>query len=209
MKRYKLTTQDMTTHNDHKWEIGVKQVIDKHGNTLCSNQVFHFYDSPEIAVLLNPSHANIKNHRLWEVECDEVVHDGTKGGAKRMKLVKKVEAPVFSLLQKRVFAIKCALAVYKNKDFERWATNFLSGKNRSATDANATGADAATYATYATGAAYAAGAAAANAADSVVYTSDDVAYTAAYAAVSAATYAAGGNRKMIKSAAKFAANFRG
>ncbi len=177
MKRYKLTTKDMTTHRGHKWEVGVEQVIDKPGNSLCSDQVFHFYDSPEIAVLMNPMHAAITNPVLWEVDCDEVAHDGTKGGAKRMVLVKKIKAPKFTTLQKQVFVIKCALAVYKENTFVAWARGYLSGKDRS------------------TEAAYAAARAAADAADAARAARADAAayaatYAAAYVAARAATYAA-------------------
>ena len=180
MKRYKLTTKKLTTHYGHQWEVGVEQVISKPGNVLCSDQVFHFYDSPEVAVLLNPTHANITNPLLWEVSCDEVAHDGVKGGAKHMTLIKKVKAPRFTKLQKQVFAIKCALAVYRAKDFTIWANDFLSGKDRSARPAYA---------------AYAADAAA------------DTAARAAYAA--ADTAYAKKIRKAINAAAKFAANFKG
>ena len=230
MKRYKLTTQDMTTHAGHKWKIGVEQVIDEPGNTLCSDQVFHFYDSPEVAVLLNPAHANIANPLLWEVSCDEVAHDGTKGGAKHMTLTKKVKAPRFTELQKQVFAIKCALAVYKDMGFKKWANGFLSGKDRTAARAAdaaraAYAADAAraSYATYAARASYATYAAVAARASYATYaarasyaTYAAVAARASYASCAAvatyAAYAAANTtkiRKVINSAAKFAANFKG
>ena len=131
MKRYKLTTKDVTTHKGYKWEVGVEQVITTPGNKLCSPEVFHFYDSPEIALLMNPAHANIENPVVWEVKCDEVAHDGTKGGAKRMTLVKRVPAPKFTRNQRTAFAIKTALAVYKNKAFVTWANDWLSGIDRS------------------------------------------------------------------------------
>ena len=183
----------MTTHNGHKWEVGIEQVINKPGNRLCSDQVFHFYDSPEIAVLMNPAHANIDKPILWEVDCNEVAHDGAKGGAKRMTLVKKIKAPKFTTLQKQVFAIKCAMAVYKEKTFVAWAKDFISGDDRTkksayaAADAADAAADAAAYAVYAV--------------DVTVVT---------YAAAYAASYAAAVKiRKSINSAAKFAANFKG
>ena len=186
MKRYKLTKKDLTTHNGHEWEVGVEQVIDEPGNALCSDQVFHFYDSPEVAILLNPAHANITNPVVWEVDCDEVAHDGVKGGAKRMTLVKKIKAPKFTRLQKQVFAIKCALAVYKENTFVAWARGYLSGKDRSA-------------------AAAAADAYAADAADAAHYAARAAHYAAHYAAADANV---ANIRRDIKAAAKFAANFK-
>ena len=77
---YKLTAQDMTTHNGFKWKLGKKRTIYKFGKKLCTDQVFHFYDYPEMAELFNIRHANISNPRIFEVSCDEVSHDGLKGG---------------------------------------------------------------------------------------------------------------------------------
>ena len=213
MKRYKLTTKDLTTHKGHKWVVGVEQFIAKPGNALCSDQVFHFYDSPRIAILLNPAHANISDPVVWEVDCDEVAHDGVKGGAKRMTIIKKVKIPHFTNLQKQIFAIKCALAVYRAEDFATWARDFISGKDR--TKKSAAAAARAAYAAYA---AADAGDAAAHAAADAAYAAAAAAHAAyaadAYAAYAADAYAADAGdaekiRKAINAAAKFAANFKG
>ena len=208
MKRYKLTTKKLTTYNGHQWGVGVEQVIDKPGNALCSDQVFHFYDSPRIAILLNPAHAGISDPVVWEVDCDEVAHDGVKGGSKRMTIIKKVKIPHFTNLQKRIFAIKCALAVYSAEDFATWARDFISGKDRTKKSAAAAAyvaavaADAAARAAAARAAAYAA----VDAADAA-----DSAYAAYVAAYAAAAHAGDAEkiRKAINAAAKFAANFKG
>ena len=131
MIKYKLTDQNLQTHKGHQWTQGVEQVITKPGNTLCSDEVFHFYDSPEEAALYNPIHADIDNPILWEVECDQVVHDGTKGGAKRMTLVKQASLPAISIDQRVQIAIRCVKLVYKEQKWNTWADNWLSGKDRS------------------------------------------------------------------------------
>lgn len=98
MKKYKLTTQDMQTYGGFRWEIKVKQTIGNPSKILCSAGVFHFYDSPEIAVIMNPIHANIDNPRVWEVEIDGIVaHDGTKGGCHEMTLVRELPLPIITL----------------------------------------------------------------------------------------------------------------
>jgi hypothetical protein len=132
MIKYKLTDQNLRTRGGHQWEIGVEQVITKPGTVLCSNQVFHFYDSPELAILLNPIHADIKNPRLWEVDCDQVAHNETKGGAKKMKFVRELPSPQITIEQKIKFAILCAKVVCHESDFLTWADNWLHRKDRSA-----------------------------------------------------------------------------
>ena len=84
----------MTTYGGEKWEIGEKKEIEKEGNALCSDEVFHFYDSPELAVLFNPIHGYYQNYKRWEIECDEVAHDGLKGGSKRQILKNEIAIPI-------------------------------------------------------------------------------------------------------------------
>ena len=43
MKKYKLTNKEMKTHKGFQWELGKKEVIEKKGNALCTDAVFHFY----------------------------------------------------------------------------------------------------------------------------------------------------------------------
>ena len=162
MIRYKLTTQNMTTYyGRQKWILGkqeTKPEIQK--PTLCSNDVFHFYDNPELAVLLNLIHANIDKPLLFKVSCNEVVHDGVKGGSTKMKLVKELPLPVFTLNQRVYFSILCAKEIYHSKEWLLWADNWIANIDRSkaAADAAAYAAAAAAYvytAAYAYAAAYA------------------------------------------------------
>jgi len=143
MIRYKLTDQDMQTHGGCQWEIGRKKTISKKGNELCSGDVFHFYDSPLLAVLLNPIHADIANPRMFECEIDAIAaHDGLKGGCKKMALVREIELPEISVTQKIAFGVLSAMEVCPDRSFKRWARGWLSGKNRTAEAA----ADAAVHA---------------------------------------------------------------
>jgi len=198
MSKYKLLRQDMTTYKDFAWKVGEKYTIDKPGSKLCSDQVFHFYESPEEAIIFNPIHANIKNPLIYSCKCENIVAtDGTKGGCKSMTLLKKIELPAITIEQKITFAIYCAKTVYKGKRWNKWADNWLSGKDRRAPQAAA--AAHAVNAVYAiancgpdvyTAAAAASAAAASAAASADADANADVGDLAAAAATDAAVAAA-------------------
>ena len=183
---YKLLSQKMTSRNNTKWEIGKAIEISKEfsGNELCSNQLLHCYASPEIAVVMNPIHANISEPRLFRIRCSKILaDDGTKQGCKKQTLLKELPLPEISVEQRIKIAILCATEVYKEPNFLVWAENWNTGKDRTATSANAA-ANAANAAAYAAYAAYAAAAYAAY--NAAAY----AAYAAAYNAAKAASYAA-------------------
>lgn len=145
MKYYKLLNQDLTSYNDTKWKIGVPIIIQKEGNTMCTNEVLHCYNHPLLAVMLNPGHANIKNPRLFEISVDKIVNnDGLKFASKSQTLLKELELPEIRLDQKIEFAIKVAKLTYKDEKWNLWADKWLSGSDRSEESAYA--ADSAAYA---------------------------------------------------------------
>ena len=166
---YKLLSQKMTSRNNTKWEIGKAIEISKEfsGNELCSNQLLHCYASPEIAVFMNPAHANISEPRLFRIRCSKILaDDGTKQGCKKQTLLKELPLPEISVEQRIKIAILCATEVYKEPNFLVWEENWNTGKDRTATSAKAAdsaasdsaAADSASYAAYsaAKAAAYAA-----------------------------------------------------
>ena len=148
MIKYKLLRKDLTTHNGFKWEVGKQYVTDKPGNELCSEQVFHFYESPETAAVFTKRHADILDPVCYSVEIDSVVaFDGLKGGARKMRLIKQVKLPIFTKRQLVIFAIFSARSIAKNLNknipqWDEWADAYLS--NADATDAT-DAADAAVY----------------------------------------------------------------
>ena len=201
VKMYKLVTQEMTTQNNTKWEIGVTNKAIRPGNEMCSNQVLHCYSDPRLAVLFNPVHANIANPILMEIACSPIVNtDGLKHACKEQTPIKIIELPKITLNQRVAFAIKCALLVYKAVDFVTWAEKWLSGEDRTAyaaayaARAAADAARAAAYAARAAAAAYAARAAA-DAARAAA--ADAAADAAAYAARAAADAARAADHKNI------------
>ena len=180
--KYKLTDQDGYTRRgktgETLWKEGKRVEAIGTGNKLCSNDVIHYYDSVELAVMLNPIHACIDNPILWGIEIEDcIAHDGLKGGCKAATAIRRVgkfpEVPTSARVR---FGILCALEVYREEVFVKWAKDWLSNKDRTAAAAHAAAAAAADAAYAAAAAAYAAAHAAA---------------AAAYAAYAAAAAAAG------------------
>ena len=174
MKYYKLLTQEMTSHNNTKWELNVPVTIEKEGNKMCTDQVLHCYNHPLLAVILNPIHANIKNPLLFEISVDNIVaSDGLKFASKSQTLIKEIPLPEISLEQKIEFGIRVAKTIYTEKKWNEWADKWLDGSDRSKESADNGAADAA-YAAYAAAygayaAANAVAAYAANAANAAAY----------------------------------------
>jgi hypothetical protein len=199
MKKYKLTTQNMTTRCGFQWELNIPKEADGDSTVLCNDQWLHYYHHPLLAILLNPVHGDIINPKLFECKAEGKHLDdrGLKGGCTKMTLIKELELPKITLEQKVAFGILCALEVYKKKSFVKWANNWLEGVDRTNdTDAAYATTDAA-YAVYATtyATAYATNAATAaiRATDAAAIRADYGAYTgirAAYAATDAAYAAA-------------------
>ena len=199
MIKYKLTDQNLKTHNGFKWRIGVTKFTNGIGG-LCSPGFLHYYHHPLLAVFLNPIHANIKNPLLFEIEATGKHLDDNclKGGCTEMTLIKEIELPVVSIIQRVAFGILCAMEVYKRENFIKWAENWLNGMDRgSANAANAAAYAADAAANAAANAANADNAdnaadAAANAADAAANAADAAAYAAnaAYAADYTADYIA-------------------
>lgn len=180
-KYYKLTDQKMQTHNGFQWKIGVwKKAEGKKTNYLCSSGWLHCYESPLLAILHNPIHANIKNPRLFEVKIkgDMSKDNKMKCGFREMCLIKEVEIPIITKIQRIAYGILCAKTVYRVSKFVKWADRWLFNKNRTAEAANA--------------AAYAAVYAAADIEDSdAVHSADAAAYAAnAVYALDAAEFSA-------------------
>ena len=190
---YKLTTQDMKTRkgcsNEVTWVPG--KWVKATGplmSGLCSCAYVHYYDHPLLAILLNPIHANIKNPRLWEAEiAGRTISDrGLKSGARKLRLLRELEVPTITTEQRIRFAIRCVMGVYQEPSWTRWATNWLSKKDRSPQAAATAARAAARAASYAAdAAAYATARVAADAAHADAYAADAAAY-AAHAAYTAA-----------------------
>ncbi len=187
---YKLTNQNLQTHGGYQWELGVWKSAPGNGE-LCSTSWLHAYESPELAVLLNPIHGRIKNPLLWRAEGKGKGLDdnGLKCGVTKLRLLEQVIMPVYTPVQKAAFSIYCALFVFQDKNFIAWAEAWLARKNRTAYAAAAANAAAYTVAAVATNAAIAYANAAVTAATAYA-AATNAANTAATATNTATAYAA-------------------
>ena len=172
MKLIKLTDQDGFTTNHTKWRKNVTHKATGMGKVLCTADVIHAYEDARIAVVMNPVHGNFLNPIGWEAEADEIVaSDGLKVGVKTLTTIRRVALPKISLTQQVAFGILSAMVICMRPQYQTWAKNWLSGKDRSRESAAA----------YYAAASYAANTTAANAAAS------NATYAAANAAASPAT----------------------
>lgn len=122
MKLYKLTDQDGYTRRGETgetlWYAGKTLTLPhKAKPRLCSQDVIHAHKGLNLALLLNPCHAKIKNPRVWESEGDVVAQDWDKVGVFSLTISTERPQPRWyvnvSAQQKIVvmFAALCAEAV--------------------------------------------------------------------------------------------------
>ena len=138
MKYYKLTDEKNQTNDSTQWGEGITHKAIGKGNELCSPDVIHVYDHPLKAAMFNPIHANFVNPRLWEVRVSKIVaNDKRKVGVKSCTTVKEIPLPEITTEQRVKFAIYCALEVYHNKAYVKWANDWLTGKDRTRVAAEA------------------------------------------------------------------------
>ena len=192
MKLYKLTDQNGNTQNNTNWIPKTTHEKQSCSNPeLCSANVYHAYTNANLALLLNPIHADISNPRMFECSGDIVVSDWGKVGCFKMTSKKELQMPAWYTNQKTrkqvqvMFAVLCAESVLRV--YETYSDDL---RPRQAIEAakeylkyQTTGAAArAAYAAYAAAGAADAADAAADAAARAAYAADAAADAAARAA---------------------------
>lgn len=138
MKLYKLTNASDRTFNNCQWGPNVTVITSGKGG-LCGPGFTHWYDDPLLAVILNPIHGGfcLKTAHLWEGEGTPVKFDrGLKFGCAKATTLKRIEMPEITLKQKMAFGLLCVLKTTKNKQWRKWAKNWLNGTDRSASSAS-------------------------------------------------------------------------
>jgi len=134
MERFKLVSQNYKTWNDTDWRTTKWKETSGEGGRLCTKGWLHCYTSPELAVIMNPIHADIDNPRMLIVKVEGKTLDdyGLKEGWTRMRRIKEIAVPEITLVQKVAFGVYCALEGSADRKFIKWANDWLSGKDRSA-----------------------------------------------------------------------------
>ena len=130
MKLFKLTDQEGYTRrgesNQVKWADGRTVVCtSKENPQLCTNDVVHGYKNSNLALLLNPQHADIRNPLLWEAEGEIVAEDWGKIGCFSLTTTSRLPIPEWYVNEEKrkkvcvAFAVLCAEAVlqYFEKDY--------------------------------------------------------------------------------------------
>jgi hypothetical protein len=142
MLKYKLTNQNNMTHNNTLWGENVTHETDGSGE-LCGPGWLHFYHSAELAVMMNPIHADIENPKLWECEAEGQLKDdrGLKGGCTRLTTIREIPLPKITPEQRIRVGILCARKAFggKSEAWDRWAEGWLSGSDRSLASARVAG----------------------------------------------------------------------
>lgn len=130
MKVYKLTDQNFMTYKDTKWGENVTHITSGK-DWLCSSGWLHYYHDPYLAAFFNPIHANIKKPVLWEAkgEGKHLNNHDVMGGCTKLTTLTIIPLPEFSLLQRVEFAIRCNREFCNNKEWKKWATNWLESND--------------------------------------------------------------------------------
>lgn len=130
-KLYKITDSEDQTCNMCQWGEGVTVKTSGIGG-MCGKGFTHWYTDPRLAVIFNPIHGyfNLETAHLWEGEGEIIETDGLKVGCIEATTIRRIDFPVITLEQKTKFAILCALEVYKEEKFIRWAHNWLDNIDR-------------------------------------------------------------------------------
>ncbi len=133
MIKYKLTDQHHMTYNGTLWGEGVTHKASGRGE-LCGAGWIHVYESPELAVLLNPIHANFEKPVLWtcEVSGKEKLDRGIKSGYTQVTTLRKIPLPKISSFKKVKLAFAISSQVYVEPKHLRWIKRWLNSTEKSA-----------------------------------------------------------------------------
>lgn len=133
MKGYKLTDSKGKSYNDTEWGEGISHKAKKGKMEFCAKTAIHFYADPLLAAFCNTIHGNFIDPILWEGETKGVGKtDGLKSICKEFTTLRQIPLPIITTNQRVTIGIKCALEVYTEPTWVKWAQDWLSNKNRDA-----------------------------------------------------------------------------
>lgn len=136
----KLTNPNNTTHGGCHWNPGEWKETSGKGE-MCGPGWLHCYRASSerianfLAFALNPIHGNFENPISWVVEVGGVTQqDALKCAWTRMRLIRRAGSKP-TTTQLVAFAILLIKEFYMEKSFLNWADGWLSGENRTASEA--------------------------------------------------------------------------
>ena len=98
MKLYKLTDEKFQTKNNTQWGEGITHSVTAVPDPqLCSKDVLHAYTSINLALLLNPVHADLNPTTLclFEAKGEIVIQDWGKVGCAELTTTTKLQLPAW------------------------------------------------------------------------------------------------------------------
>jgi hypothetical protein len=148
MKLYKITDEDDGTHRMPirmntfpyqnwiipkitQWGEGVTYSVND-GDGSSKYRPEKAYTNPLLAVFLTPMYEDLEEFHLWEAEGE--IHNtncGLIAETYELTTIRRISAPIVSLVQRMAFGILCAKQVCVNQTWLVWADKWLSGKDRS------------------------------------------------------------------------------
>jgi len=119
---YKLTDENGQSCEKTQWGPGVTHTASGKGE-LCGPGWISAYTHPLLAVLFNPVHADIVNPTLWRAEADNIAKSdrGLRVGVTSLTTIESLPLPVLGNNQRVAFVMLCALEVYEDLEFAKWA----------------------------------------------------------------------------------------
>ena len=133
MTRYLLTNAEHETWRGSRVSLGRSVISSKSEDSVIDRNTEELGDSPLVAVMLNPWHAQIDHQKMLELEIGEIeaIHDNRC----IYMTVRETGVPSVTTDQKIVFALMALQEVYQNPVFNEWADGWISGSDRSAESA--------------------------------------------------------------------------
>lgn len=93
------------------------------------------HTSPLVAALTHPDSVNGDTNKMFEVNRWKVSVDASN--PKAYTVVKEVAVPTVTIGQKVAFVVATVREIYHDADFQKWADDWLSGKDRTTAAAKA------------------------------------------------------------------------
>lgn len=133
MKVYKLTNSDFTTRDNTKWGENVSNHTSGNGY-FPGDGWLHYYHHPIVAAIVYPIHVDFGRPILWEAKAEgKIIKEGVKGGCTKLTTIEQIPLPSVDLIQAITFSLALYIQISPNynTDFDIWAKDWLSGKDRS------------------------------------------------------------------------------